>query len=104
MISVTRPLDYEQIPKGIIYLTVMAIDGGNPAFNSTVSVTVEVIVSTFLQNALLHTVTPVPMPIQKNGAFPKSIVVFLSNLVFLEVGIFQKVIESVGAASDTPCD
>uniref|UniRef100_A0A8D3DQ62 Cadherin-23 n=1 Tax=Scophthalmus maximus TaxID=52904 RepID=A0A8D3DQ62_SCOMX len=43
VISVTRPLDYEQVPKGMIYLTVMAKDGGNPALNSTVSVTVEVI-------------------------------------------------------------
>lgn len=46
MISVTRPLDYEQVPNGMIYLTVMAKDGGNPALNSTVPVTVEVIVST----------------------------------------------------------
>ncbi|XP_053189417.1 cadherin-23 isoform X2 [Scomber japonicus] len=43
VISVMRPLDYEQVPKGMIYLTVMAKDGGNPALNSTVSVTVEVI-------------------------------------------------------------
>uniref|UniRef100_A0A3B4TJP7 Cadherin-23 n=1 Tax=Seriola dumerili TaxID=41447 RepID=A0A3B4TJP7_SERDU len=43
VISVTRPLDYEQVPKGMIYLTVMAKDGGNPALNSTVTVTVEVI-------------------------------------------------------------
>lgn len=46
VISVTRPLDYEQVPNGMIYLTVMAKDGGNPALNSTVPVTVEVIVST----------------------------------------------------------
>lgn len=46
MISVTKPLDYEQVPNGMIYLTVMAKDGGNPALNSTVPVTVEVIVST----------------------------------------------------------
>lgn len=45
VISVTRPLDYEQVPNGMIYLTVMAKDGGNPALNSTVLVTVEVIVS-----------------------------------------------------------
>ncbi|XP_038594037.1 cadherin-23-like [Micropterus salmoides] len=43
VISVTNPLDYEQIPNGMIYLTVMAKDGGNPALNSTVPVTVEVI-------------------------------------------------------------
>ncbi|XP_068183037.1 cadherin-23 [Antennarius striatus] len=43
VISVTRPLDYEQVPKGMIYLTVMAKDGGNPGLNSTVPVTVEVI-------------------------------------------------------------
>lgn len=49
VISVTRPLDYEQVPNGMIYLTVMAKDGGNPALNSTVPVTVEVIVSTTLQ-------------------------------------------------------
>lgn len=46
MISVTKPLDYELVPSGVIYLTVMAKDGGNPALNSTVPVTVEVIVST----------------------------------------------------------
>lgn len=45
VISVTRPLDYEQVPNGMIHLTVMAKDGGNPALNSTVPVTVEVIVS-----------------------------------------------------------
>ncbi|XP_026165849.1 cadherin-23 [Mastacembelus armatus] len=43
VVSVTRPLDYEQVPKGMIYLTLMAKDGGNPALNSTVPVTVEVI-------------------------------------------------------------
>ncbi|XP_035848378.1 cadherin-23 isoform X4 [Sander lucioperca] len=43
VISVIRPLDYEKVPNGIIYLTVMAKDGGNPALNSTVPVTVEVI-------------------------------------------------------------
>ncbi|KAI4550210.1 hypothetical protein MJT46_018936 [Ovis ammon polii x Ovis aries] len=42
VISVSRPLDYEQIPNGLIYLTVMAKDAGNPPLNSTVSVTVEV--------------------------------------------------------------
>ncbi|XP_072246399.1 cadherin-23-like [Leuresthes tenuis] len=43
VISVTRPLDYERVPNGMIYLTVMAKDGGNPALNSTVPITVEVI-------------------------------------------------------------
>uniref|UniRef100_A0A087YAM8 Cadherin-23 n=1 Tax=Poecilia formosa TaxID=48698 RepID=A0A087YAM8_POEFO len=43
VISVTRSLDYELVPKGLIYLTVMAKDGGNPPLNSTVPVTVEVI-------------------------------------------------------------
>uniref|UniRef100_A0A3Q1GPI1 Cadherin-related 23 n=1 Tax=Acanthochromis polyacanthus TaxID=80966 RepID=A0A3Q1GPI1_9TELE len=40
---VSRPLDYEKVPNGMIYLTVMAKDGGNPALNNTVPVTVEVI-------------------------------------------------------------
>ncbi|CAG6017760.1 unnamed protein product, partial [Menidia menidia] len=43
VISVARPLDYERVPNGMIYLTVMAKDGGNPALNSTVPITVEVI-------------------------------------------------------------
>ncbi|XP_075932650.1 cadherin-23 isoform X2 [Anarhichas minor] len=43
VISVTRPLDYEQVPNGMVYLTVMVKDGGNPALNNTVPVTVEVI-------------------------------------------------------------
>nr|XP_030718382.1 cadherin-23 [Globicephala melas] len=42
VISVNRPLDYEQIPNGLIYLTVMAKDAGNPPLNSTVPVTIEV--------------------------------------------------------------
>ncbi|XP_064125746.1 cadherin-23 isoform X4 [Loxodonta africana] len=42
VISVSRPLDYEQIPNGLIYLTVMARDAGNPPLNSTVPVTIEV--------------------------------------------------------------
>lgn len=50
MISVTRPLDYEQIPNGMIHLKVMAKDGGNPALNNTVPVTVEVIVSIIPHN------------------------------------------------------
>lgn len=46
VISVSRPLDYEQISNGLIYLTVMAKDAGNPPLNSTVPVTIEVFVST----------------------------------------------------------
>ncbi|KAK2098490.1 Cadherin-23, partial [Saguinus oedipus] len=42
LISVSRSLDYEQIPNGLIYLTVMAKDAGNPPLNSTVPVTIEV--------------------------------------------------------------
>ncbi|XP_017710006.1 PREDICTED: cadherin-23 [Rhinopithecus bieti] len=42
VISVSRPLDYEQISNGLIYLTVMAKDAGNPPLNSTVPVTIEV--------------------------------------------------------------
>ncbi|KFO36969.1 Cadherin-23 [Fukomys damarensis] len=42
VISVSRPLDYEQVPNGLIYLTVMAKDAGNPPLNSTVPVTIEV--------------------------------------------------------------
>uniref|UniRef100_A0A8D0BYG7 Cadherin-23 n=1 Tax=Salvator merianae TaxID=96440 RepID=A0A8D0BYG7_SALMN len=42
VISVVRPLDYEQVPNGVIHLTVMAKDGGIPALNSTVPITVEV--------------------------------------------------------------
>nr|XP_045378698.1 cadherin-23 isoform X1 [Camelus bactrianus] len=42
VISVSRPLDYEQIPNGLIYLTVMAKDAGNPPLNSTVPVIIEV--------------------------------------------------------------
>ncbi|OWK07566.1 CDH23 [Cervus elaphus hippelaphus] len=42
VISVSRPLDYEQIPNGLIYLTIMAKDAGNPSLNSTISVTIEV--------------------------------------------------------------
>lgn len=50
VISVTRPLDYEQVPNGMIRLRVMAKDGGKPALNSTVPVTVEVIVSVIPHN------------------------------------------------------
>ncbi|XP_061491217.1 cadherin-23 isoform X5 [Rhineura floridana] len=42
VVSVVRPLDYEQVPNGVIYLTVMAKDAGIPALNSTVSITIEV--------------------------------------------------------------
>uniref|UniRef100_A0A8C3DP03 Cadherin-23 n=1 Tax=Corvus moneduloides TaxID=1196302 RepID=A0A8C3DP03_CORMO len=42
VISVNHPLDYEQVANGVIYLTVMAKDAGNPPLNSTVPVTVEV--------------------------------------------------------------
>ncbi|XP_062957725.1 cadherin-23 isoform X1 [Cynocephalus volans] len=42
VISVSRPLDYEQISNGLIYLTVMAKDAGNPPLNSTVPITIEV--------------------------------------------------------------
>ncbi|XP_060727466.1 cadherin-23-like [Tachysurus vachellii] len=41
VITVNRPLDYEQVPGGMIYLTLMAQDGGDPALNSTVPITVE---------------------------------------------------------------
>ncbi|XP_051504307.1 cadherin-23 [Myxocyprinus asiaticus] len=43
VITVNRPLDYEQIPGGMIYLTLMAKDGGNPSLNSTVPITIEVL-------------------------------------------------------------
>ncbi|XP_015250040.1 PREDICTED: cadherin-23-like [Cyprinodon variegatus] len=55
VISVNRPLDYEMVPKGMIYLTVMAKDGGNPALNSTVPVTVEVIVRRLSDSGLVTT-------------------------------------------------
>ncbi|XP_048060461.1 cadherin-23 isoform X2 [Megalobrama amblycephala] len=41
VINVNRPLDYEQVPAGLIFLTLMARDGGNPSLNSTVPVTIE---------------------------------------------------------------
>ncbi|XP_069045127.1 cadherin-23 [Lepisosteus oculatus] len=41
VISVTRPLDYELVPGGFIYLMVMAKDAGAPPLNSTVPVTIE---------------------------------------------------------------
>ncbi|XP_073775592.1 cadherin-23 isoform X3 [Danio rerio] len=43
VITVTRPLDYEQVPGGLIFLTLMAKDGGNPSLNSTVPVIIELI-------------------------------------------------------------
>ncbi|XP_057885306.1 cadherin-23 [Melospiza georgiana] len=42
VISVNHPLDYEQLANGVIHLTVMAKDAGNPPLNSTVPVTIEV--------------------------------------------------------------
>ncbi|XP_038600148.1 cadherin-23 isoform X4 [Tachyglossus aculeatus] len=45
VISVSHPLDYEQIPNGLLYLTVMAKDAGIPPLNSTVPVTIEVFIS-----------------------------------------------------------
>nr|XP_030131496.3 cadherin-23 isoform X1 [Taeniopygia guttata] len=42
VIIVNHPLDYEQVANGVIYLTVMAKDAGNPPLNSTVPVTIEV--------------------------------------------------------------
>ncbi|NWU62549.1 CAD23 protein, partial [Pterocles burchelli] len=42
VISVNHPLDYEQVTNGVIYLTVMAKDAGNPPLNSTVPVTIGV--------------------------------------------------------------
>ncbi|KAM6106069.1 LOW QUALITY PROTEIN: cadherin-23 [Pterocles gutturalis] len=42
VISVNHPLDYEQVANGVIYLTVMAKDAGNPPLNSTVPVTIGV--------------------------------------------------------------
>ncbi|NXD82339.1 CAD23 protein, partial [Halcyon senegalensis] len=42
VISVNHPLDYEQVDNGVIYLTVMAKDAGNPPLNSTVPITIEV--------------------------------------------------------------
>ncbi|CAL8357463.1 unnamed protein product [Boreogadus saida] len=41
VISVNSPLDYERVPSGRIHLTVMARDGGSPARNSSVAVTLE---------------------------------------------------------------
>ncbi|XP_075073149.1 cadherin-23 [Mixophyes fleayi] len=42
VITVIRPLDYEQISNGVITLTVMAKDSGVPSLNSTVPVSIEV--------------------------------------------------------------
>ncbi|KAJ8418083.1 hypothetical protein AAFF_G00137920 [Aldrovandia affinis] len=41
VISVIRPLDYETVPGGMIYLTVMAKDQGSVPLNSTVPVNIE---------------------------------------------------------------
>lgn len=56
VISVNHPLDYEQLANGVIYLTVMAKDAGNPPLNSTVPVTIEVFVSAWHSSvlSLLH--------------------------------------------------
>ncbi|KAM8924599.1 cadherin-23 [Pelodytes ibericus] len=42
VITVIRPLDYEQISNGVILLTIMAKDAGVPSLNSTVPVSIEV--------------------------------------------------------------
>ncbi|XP_032868636.1 cadherin-23 isoform X2 [Amblyraja radiata] len=42
VVIVTKPIDFEQVPGGFIYLTVMAKDAGTPPFHSTVPVIVEV--------------------------------------------------------------
>ncbi|XP_063814849.1 cadherin-23 isoform X2 [Pseudophryne corroboree] len=42
VITVIRPLDYEQISNGVITLMVMAKDSGVPSLNSTVPVSIEV--------------------------------------------------------------
>ncbi|XP_078387064.1 cadherin-23 [Cetorhinus maximus] len=42
VIIVTRPIDFEQVPGGFIYLTIMAKDAGTTPLYSTVPVTVEV--------------------------------------------------------------
>ncbi|KAM3912635.1 cadherin-23 [Leptodactylus fuscus] len=42
VITVTRPLDYEQIANGVITLQIMARDSGVPPLNSTVPVSIEV--------------------------------------------------------------
>lgn len=57
VISVTRPLDYEQVSNGVIYLTVMAKDAGVPSLNSTVPITIEVFVST---SRACHCTLPLP--------------------------------------------
>ncbi|XP_077053022.1 cadherin-23 isoform X1 [Siphateles boraxobius] len=41
VITVNRPLDYEQVSAGFIFLTLLVRDGGNPSLNSTVPVTIE---------------------------------------------------------------
>ncbi|NWX92287.1 CAD23 protein, partial [Nothoprocta pentlandii] len=62
VISVNHPLDYEQIANGVIHLTVMAKDAGEPPLNSTVPVTIEVFDEndnppTFSQPSYIVTVT-----------------------------------------------
>ncbi|XP_069741657.1 cadherin-23 isoform X3 [Narcine bancroftii] len=42
VVIVTRPIDFEQVPGGFVYLTIMAKDAGTPPLYSTVPVIVEV--------------------------------------------------------------
>uniref|UniRef100_A0A4W3GSY5 Cadherin-related 23 n=1 Tax=Callorhinchus milii TaxID=7868 RepID=A0A4W3GSY5_CALMI len=42
VITVTKSLDYEHVPGGFIFLTVMAKDAGNPPLHSSVPITIEV--------------------------------------------------------------
>ncbi|XP_078716087.1 cadherin-23 [Lampetra fluviatilis] len=42
VVTLARALDYEKIPGGTISLTIMALDGGSPPLNSTVTAIVEV--------------------------------------------------------------
>lgn len=58
VISVNHPLDYEQVANGVIYLTVMAKDAGNPPLNSTVPVTIEVFVSTWHSSCAFPAIAP----------------------------------------------
>ncbi|ETE62569.1 Cadherin-23, partial [Ophiophagus hannah] len=71
VISVIRPLDYEQVANGVIYLIVMAKDAGIPALNSTVPITIEVFVST--TTAFLSTSSEahkvVSLPTAHDGVF-----------------------------------
>ncbi|XP_072881460.1 cadherin-23 [Hemitrygon akajei] len=42
VVVVTRPIDFEQVPGGFVYLTIMAKDAGTPPLHSTVPVILEV--------------------------------------------------------------